>query len=237
MHILFLSLLLISFAIIVRISTITEKKHRNVKMTEKTKCKDYYQTIAMLWGMVFVVFIMCLIGGINPGNIGVRPMSFHYPIWFTATILVISGLLIAIMLVQSIQLLTSAKAREEAKNKIAAEEGAGQVLPRTKKEKRLFVLVSLTAGICEEIIFRGFMVFLLQSIFPGLPIYLIVIIVSVIFGAAHLYQGWQGTIKTGVTGIFLMCLVLVTDSLILAMLVHFLIDASSTFLLSEENAQ
>ena len=237
MHIWFLSILLITFIVEAVVSTLSEKKYRNVFMAEKIKCKNYYQTITVLWGIVFVIFIMCLIGGISLTDIGLRWLSFNYNLWLTAISLVISGLFILILLLQSIQLVTSTKAQEDAKKKIATGEGAGQMLPRTKKEKRLFVLVSLTAGICEEIIFRGFLVFLLQAIFSSLPIYLIVIISSVIFGLVHLYQGWQGIIKTGVIGAFLMCLVLVTNSLIISMLLHFLMDVSSVFLLSEEQAE
>ena len=78
------------------------------------------------------------------------------------------------------------------------------------------------------------MVFLLQTIFPGIPIYLIVLIPSVIFGIGHFYQGVHGVIVTGVVGAVFMGLFLVSGSLIPGMVLHFLSDVSSTFLLSEE---
>jgi membrane protease YdiL (CAAX protease family) len=219
------------------VAALSEKKDRDVVITEKIKCRGYCQSIALLWGLASVVFMLCFIGKISLEDIGLRRISFNYNIWFTVTILILSGLALAFLLRQSILLLTSAKAREDAKKQIVAGEGVGQVLPRTKKEKWLFTLMSFSAGTCEEIIFRGFLVFLLQTVFPGLPIYLIVLIQIVIFGFFHLYQGLQGVVKTGITGAFLMCLVLVTDSLILAMLLHFLIDFSSAFILSEEDME
>ena len=234
MDIVFLSLLFILIAVVMVVAALSEKKYKGVVITEKIKCRGYCQSIALLWGFVSVVFVMCLIGNIRLEDIGLRWISFKYNNWFTAVTLILSGLSLGFLLYQTIILLTSAKAREEAKKQLVTSEGAGQSLPRTKKEKWLFSFLSLSAGICEETVFRGFLAFLLQAIFPNIPIYLIVLIPSVVFGIFHLYQGLQGVIKTGIFGVLLMCLVLVTDSLILAMLLHFLLDLSSAFLLSEE---
>lgn len=235
MYIVFLSLLFILLATITTVAALSEKKYIGVVITEKIQCKGYCQSIALLWGSVSVVFIMCLIGNISLGDIGFRLIKYKYNIWLTAVTLMISGLSLAFLLYQTILLLTSTKAKEEAK-KLATGKGVSQSFPRTKKEKWLFSLLSFSAGTCEEIIYRGFLVFLLQAIFPGIPIYLIALISSVMFGIFHLYQGLQGVIRTGVVGAFLMCLVLVTDSLILAILLHFLLDLSSTFLLTEEES-
>jgi len=101
----------------------------------------------------------------------------------------------------------------------------------------LFSLVALSAGICEEIIFRGFLAFLVLAIFPGAPIYLVIIISTVIFGISHVYQGLQGVIATGLLAVLFMCLFLVTNSLILAILLHFIIDFSATFILSEKDIE
>ena len=236
MYVVFLSLLFVLLVIVMVTGALSEKKYRAIAITETIKCRGYCQSVALLWGFALAIFIMCLIGNIGPEDIGLRQISFKYNIWFTAIILIISGISLAFLLYQTILLLTSTKAREEAKKQIITGEGAGQTLPRTKKEKLLFSLLSLSAGICEEIIFRGFLVFLLQALFPGLPVYLVILIPSVVFGVFHLYQGLQGIIKTGAGGVLFICLVLVTDSLILAMLLHFLLDFSSTFILSEEQA-
>ena len=235
MHLVFLSLLIILLAVESVATALLEKKNKAVVVTEKIRCRNYCRTIAVLWGFVLAVFIMCLMGHIGFEDIGLRPISFKYNAWFTAVILILSGLSLALFLYQTIRLLTSEKTKEEAK-KLDTGEGVSQWLPRTKKEKWLFSLLSLSAGACEEIIYRGFLVFLLLAIFPGIPLYLLVLIPSVVFGIGHLYQGLQGIIKTGVFGVLFMCLVLVTDSLILAMLLHFLLDFSSTFIFSEEEA-
>jgi membrane protease YdiL (CAAX protease family) len=163
--------------------------------------------------------------------------SFKQNIWFTTITLGFCGIAMAYLLYQTISLLTSPKAREKAREQIKDGEGAGMMIPRTRKEKRLFTFLSLSAGICEEIIYRGFLVFLVQSIFPGLPVWLMVFIPSAIFGIGHFYQGWKGILTTGAMGAVFMCVFLVTDSLFLCMALHFLMDFSSAFILSEEQTE
>lgn len=238
MYIIFLTVLLIFFLMPV-VDALKEKKKPkevNVVLTEKMRCKQHLQSIAYLWGGIFVVLIMCLIGKISLQDIGLRQINFQNNHWFTVTVLVLCGFACMFFLYQTFLPLVSEKQRAEAKKQLVDDKRAGAVnmLPRTKKEKWLFSLLSLSAGVCEEILYRGFMVFLLQGILPDVPIYLIALISVVIFGLGHFYQGMQGIITTGVFGAVLMCLFLVTGSLIPGIVLHFLADFSSTFLLWEE---
>jgi len=237
MYVVFLVILFV-FALIPTVDALIERKKpepedNDAVITEKMRCKGHLQSIAFLWGGVLAVFVMCLIGGINPKDIGLRLFNFQYNIWITAIALVLCGLACAFLLYQTILPLVSQKQREEAKKQLADDKRAGAVkaLPRTKKEKLSFSLLAFSAGTCEEILYRGFMAFLLQAVFPGIPIYLVVLIPSVIFGIGHFYQGAQGVIMTGTAGAVLMCLFLVSGSLIPGMALHFLGDFSSTFLL------
>jgi membrane protease YdiL (CAAX protease family) len=234
MYIVFLSILLILFAITVVSEFLETRKLPDAPLTEKEKCEGYFQSIGILWGAVLVVFIMCFVGGISLESIGFRQISFNYGFWFTAGTLTVSGLFFAYMVYNLIFLLKSAKYREK-QIKEAGSSVVVKFLPKTKKEKWLFSFVALSAGVCEEIIFRGFLVFLFLAIFPDMPIYLVVLIPIVIFGVGHLYQGLQGVMQTALVGAIFMCLYLVTNSLILPMLLHFFVDLVATFLLSEED--
>ena len=241
MYIVFMALLLI-FALTPIVDVWREKKKAKEKdavFTEDMRCKIHWQSIAYLWCGVVAVFNMCLLGRTSPQDIGLRLFNFQYNIWITAIVLVLCGLACVFLLYQTILPLISAKHREEAKKQLADDKRAGaiKVLPRTRKEKRTFFLLALSAGICEEIVFRGFTAFLLQTVFPDIPIYLIILIPSVVFGIAHFYQGVHGVIMTGVAGAVLMFLFLVSGSLIPCMILHFLADFSSTFLISEEQAE
>jgi membrane protease YdiL (CAAX protease family) len=98
---------------------------------------------------------------------------------------------------------------------------AGQLLPATSRDWPLFATFAVTAGICEELLFRGFIQWVLLSyvgLWPAVALQVI------IFGVAHAYQGGAGILRTGFVGAFLTFVVLVSGSLYPAMLLHALMD-------------
>jgi CAAX protease family protein len=95
------------------------------------------------------------------------------------------------------------------------------VLPRTPAEYRLFLAVSVTAGICEELLFRGYF-FAMTSFW--LTAAGSAVVSALIFGLGHGYQGWSGVVKTALVGMFLGFVYIGTGSLIWPMILHALID-------------
>jgi membrane protease YdiL (CAAX protease family) len=67
----------------------------------------------------------------------------------------------------------------------------GFVLPQTPVEMVLWVAVSVSAGICEETVFRGYLQPQLGAITKNA--YLGLFLSAAIFGAAHAYQGLRRT--------------------------------------------
>ena len=159
-------------------------------------------------------------------------ISFNYNIWFTSITLALSGLVFAFFVYRLIGSLVSEKIREKLAAEVEASEAT--IIPRTKKEKRFWAIISFSAGTCEEIVFRGFLVFLLQAVFPDISIVVIMLATFVTFGLGHIYQGLQGVISTGILAVLFMSLFLVTGSLIFPMILHFILDLSQTFVLSEK---
>jgi uncharacterized protein len=98
------------------------------------------------------------------------------------------------------------------------------MLPSTREERRWWWLVSITAGICEEIVYRGF----LLHYFHGLPFHWsltwALVGSSVIFGIGHLYQGLAGAAQTFVIGFLFGAIFLLTGNLLLPVVLHALID-------------
>ena len=74
------------------------------------------------------------------------------------------------------------------------------LLPSNRAEHWTFAWVAITAGICEEMLFRVLVIYVLQHQFPSLSWGMIVAITALIFGMAHLYQGWIGIVGTGLLG-------------------------------------
>ncbi len=95
------------------------------------------------------------------------------------------------------------------------------VLPHTRPELGWFVALSLTAGFCEEFIFRGYLIWIFRS---ALGLWGAATISVVVFAAAHAYQGARGVLTSGVVGMLLTLVVLISESLLPAIALHALID-------------
>jgi uncharacterized protein len=98
------------------------------------------------------------------------------------------------------------------------------LLPRTRTERHLFALVGITAGVCEEWLYRGFLLAVVAALLPGLPTAGLVVVAAVAFGLAHAYQGLSGVLTTGVLGGVLAAVYLQTGSLLLPVVLHAVID-------------
>ena len=62
-------------------------------------------------------------------------------------------------------------------------------LPVTPRERAWWVVVSVTAGLCEEVVFRGFLLHYLHAGPWHFPLVIAIIVAAAIFGLQHLYQG------------------------------------------------
>jgi membrane protease YdiL (CAAX protease family) len=98
------------------------------------------------------------------------------------------------------------------------------LLPRTPTERRVFAGLAVTAGICEEVLYRGFGLAALRWLAPDLGTTALIALTAVAFGLAHLYQGPFGVVMTGLVGAYLAWIVIATGSLVPAMLLHALLD-------------
>lgn len=98
------------------------------------------------------------------------------------------------------------------------------MLPRTPVERRLFGIVSVTAGVCEELAYRGFLTAVIAALLPVAPVWVCALLGAVAFGFAHLYQGAIGLVSTLLIGLVLAGLYVVSGSLLAPVVVHALID-------------
>ena len=100
-----------------------------------------------------------------------------------------------------------------------------RLLPVTILEYLPYSALAITAGVCEEFIYRGF---LLAAFFrAGLPVWLGIVLSSVLFGLAHAYQGRAGIVSTGLFGVLLALGRLGFGSLIPVMMWHTGLDLAA----------
>jgi len=95
------------------------------------------------------------------------------------------------------------------------------LMPHTPAQRQLWTIASITAGCCEEIICRGF---LLSFIAHFTGILMAVPISAIVFGLGHAYQGKKGIIGTGIWGLTAGIIAVAAASLWPVILMHFLQD-------------
>lgn len=97
------------------------------------------------------------------------------------------------------------------------------LLPVTTRERILWTAVAVSAGICEEIVFRGW---LLATLHGALRLNgtALIVLAAVLFGLAHAYQGITGVVLTAFAGVLFCGLYVATGSLLAPILLHILID-------------
>lgn len=112
--------------------------------------------------------------------------------------------------------------------------GARLLLPTTERERRWSVAIALSAGVWEELAYRGLLAEVVRTVFPTWPWLPVALVTGAVFGLAHLYQGPRGVVLTGLLGVALGSIVASTGSLLPAMVVHALIDLRSLTIIGWE---
>jgi len=145
--------------------------------------------------------------------------------WQWAAVGVGLGLII-FMIVQLVMALRRPDELLKARGKMA---GLEPLVPRTRGERTAFSALSVTAGICEEILYRGL---LMGSLLPVIGMWPAVVLSSIIFGLGHAYQGSTGILKTATVGLVMALLVVFSGSLWTAIVLHAVVDLTSGRIMS-----
>ena len=96
------------------------------------------------------------------------------------------------------------------------------IFPRTRSDLAGFYGMSVTAGIVEETIWRGFLFWYLGQV---MPLWAAAVLSAIGFGLAHAYQGIAAVPRITLVGAVFAALYLLTGSLWLSMLLHAAVDA------------
>jgi uncharacterized protein len=101
-----------------------------------------------------------------------------------------------------------------------------KILPRNSSELGVFLLVAIMAGIWEELLYRGFLIWFLT---PYATLWGAVALSTAVFGLGHIYQGWQGVPRSGAIGLLFAIGFVATGSLWWLIAAHALIDLYGGF--------
>jgi CAAX protease family protein len=195
------------------------------------RSKEYATTIAVDWGLA-AVGLAVWASGVRAWRTMGLTVPEGWRLWVGVAVPV---LLSALYLAQASALAKSERARARVRGSLGRLKA---LLPRTRTELALFLLLALTAGVCEELLFRGYLV---STLAPWLGWWGAALLALVPFGLLHAYQGHEGIVRTAVVGGLLTLLWAGTRSLFVAMAVHAVIDLGSGLVtwivLREESAE
>ena len=183
----------------------------------------YFWNMAILWGLTTTLVAAWWWAGRPVRDLGLQLPDTAARWWWT---LLISGAVIGIIVQQAYSFATSPDAQAQVREKFESDPGFGTVLPSTPREARVFSGGAVTAGICEEVLYRGYLLWYFQSLLPGGAA---VAAAIVVFGVAHAYQGMRGIFSTGMAGAFAVAVYLLTGSLLAPILLHATLDLVNGF--------
>jgi membrane protease YdiL (CAAX protease family) len=195
----------------------------------RAKVDFYKQWIWQSWLLVAVALLVCWVNGWTLAQIGFAwpqapaaiPESFIVGGVAGIAIGIGAGLLARWLIgrVRAVKSPSSPNVSPANQSEIVL-----RMLPQSRAERGWFAALALTAGIGEEIVWRGFGLCVLFACHIHGPTVVLIVALALPFGWAHLYQGIFGILITAVLGGLFAALYLGTGSLFLPMILHTVLD-------------
>jgi uncharacterized protein len=163
-------------------------------ITSRTRVLQYLLTLTSEW----LMFAFCVWGARKSGT-GLRELVGGR--WreiedVLIDVLIAAGFWVAAMVVLSATARLLLRAGATQLNDVQRQ--LGFLVPRSSREVVLWVLLSVTAGICEEVVFRGYLqrqlTALTKNAWAG------IIVSGLLFGSAHGYEGARRMMLVGIYG-------------------------------------
>lgn len=192
-------------------------------LTHNGRLRLYIMTMALEWTMVaFIVWGMHLskrstlrelIGGRWK-----KPEDFLVDVGIAAGFWLVALICLALVGL-ALGLAQPAHSKEALKE---MQHRMGSLFPIGGLEIFTFILLSCTAGFCEEVIYRGYLQRQLTALFS--TAWIAIIAQGLIFGASHGYEGWQKMVQIAALGILFGLLAHWRKSLRPGMMAHAVFD-------------
>jgi membrane protease YdiL (CAAX protease family) len=192
----------------------------------------YGSTIAFQWVIVAVVAWRAIVRGMTPEQLGLVSHDVNKIV----IVALIGGAMVGVLHWLNL--------RRIARLHVPAVDGmraiAERILPQSLVELLPYSALAMTAGLCEEFLYRGFVMGVLLRL--GWRGWLVVMVSSILFGFAHAYQGRSGVIGTMVLGLLFAVVRLAYDSLVPVIVWHAVVDlvagiAGPRYLLTQSDTE
>jgi len=181
---------------------------------EPVKIRAYRETVVIWASFAVLLVVLWVSQGRSWSDLGFSPVSW-------------AGLLIGVALGLGLLLAVSLQWRQLLRKDTGVADlmsSLGDLLaftPRTSREERWFGLVSVNAGITEELLYRGFMIWYLEPR-VGLPVAALVSVAAFTF--AHAYQGARQLPSIALMSGAMVTLYLLSGTILVPIVFHILLD-------------
>jgi hypothetical protein len=185
------------------------KVNDSIKSNGKFRIIDYKETIVIFW----ILTVLIIVNAILYNELR---LNFH-PTLNTIGIIaaVLISLFIGILIAQPKIRTEDAPAIKDKMNEVY------HYLPKTKQELNWFYFLSLSAGICEEIIFRLFM---FSYLLENTNLIIAFVLTNVVFALTHIGTGKRNILSAFSLGLLFTTIYYFTDNIWFAIILHSAID-------------
>ncbi len=190
----------------------TARSLRKIRFNEQQRQRFYIINSLFLWIVTLIVLLNWWIHGRPASMMGINQSpQFNIIVWI---------LTIGFIIFYVLDIVVSSRNKTLIDKKIWTE--IAPFLPPVKNELPAYIFMCITAGVCEEIIFRGFLIPYTRTFFAA--DWPAVIIPAAVFAIAHFYQRTKAVIKIFILSLIFGFIFIESGSLWIVMFLHFAID-------------
>jgi len=213
----------------------TKNMRQNAVNIEADKSGLYKQSMIISWIPALFITTIILLDGHTLSSLGLS-LKLKKDTCFSKWVVIITLVSCLVYFCYLIYIIVAVKLDSQKRAKYAKEipDELKVVLPVTQKEKKWWQAMALSAGITEELQYRGYLFFAISLLFSNCSIWIVWIISSLIFGIGHVYQGKEA-IKPLLAGFYFGFVYIVAGSILPTILLHFLQDLSVTDIMGERH--
>lgn len=192
-----------------------KRVNKNIKKNEKYRLLDYKQTILIFWVLTILVLANYFLYN--------QPTLNLYPKFSIINI----GLTILILAFAYFQYTASKVSGDIAKVMKEKLKDIYHYLPKTKTELNWFSFLSISAGICEEILYR---LLLFEFLKENTNLIFAFVLTNIIFAITHIGSGKKNLISSFILGLLFSAIYYFTDNIWMAIILHISIDINAGIL-------
>ena len=181
------------------------------------RIKHYTQTILLLWGISLPVIVLWAVSDRAWSLLGFQLQTGSMALagWGLAAAVAL------FFLFQFSSISRSESAREQFRDGLAKNPKMVNFMPHTDGERRLFNVMGVSAGIAEEIVFRGYLIWAFSFF---MPVWMAALAALAVFTLLHLYQGLNQLPAIFILGAVVTLIYLLTGSLWPVIALHIFVD-------------